>query len=142
MSRDGILILLVVGQFLAPFVLALLLSRGPDQPVTEDKRSNKRGKPPPRSERNPATPGHDDWPLITEFTYRRDRFKRWVLAAGFGAPVLALAGLPLSAIGVLLLCPLYGALMHLRCPGCETATSLKGVTDGHNCLRCGQRLRF
>jgi len=140
MSRDGTLILLLAAQFLAPFVLALLLGRGPDQAVTEDKRSNNRRKSPPGNEAELASPGHDDWPLITEFTYRRDRFKR--LAAGFGASVLALAGMPLSAIGVLFLCPLYGALTHLRCPRCETVTSLKGVTDGHSCRRCGQRLRY
>ena len=92
--------------------------------------------------RIPVPPGNDDWPLITEFTYRCDRFKRWVLAAGFGACVLALAGMPLSAVGTLLLLPLYGALIHLHCCRCDAIASLKGVTDGHSCRRCGQRLRF
>jgi tRNA(Ile2) C34 agmatinyltransferase TiaS len=64
------------------------------------------------------------------------------LAAFFGAAVLAAAGMSLSALGVFLLFPLYGALTHLRCPRCDTATTLKGVTDGHHCLHCGQRLRF
>ncbi|MDP7546789.1 MAG: hypothetical protein QGF20_05800 [Alphaproteobacteria bacterium] len=89
-----------------------------------------------------ATPRRDDWPMITEFAYRCDYFRRWVLAGVFGAVTLALGGLYLSAMGVFVLLPLYGALAHLRCPACGTATTLKGVTDGHTCLSCGQRLRL
>ncbi len=87
-------------------------------------------------------PRRDDWLLITEFAYRFDYFRRWILASVFGAVVLAFAGMYLSAAGVFLLLPLYGAMAHLRCPACDTATTLKGVTDGHNCLSCGQRLRL
>lgn len=89
-----------------------------------------------------ARPAREDWPLITEFAYRRDYFRRWILAGILGAVILAFAGLQLSAVGVLLLFPLYGALRHLRCPACGTVSTLKGLTDGHHCLSCGQRLRY
>ena len=89
-----------------------------------------------------ATPRLEDWPLITAFAYRCDAFRRWNLAGFFGAVVLGFAGFPLAAVGVLLLFPLYGALAHLRCPACDAVTPLKGVTDGHNCLTCGQRMRL
>ncbi len=90
----------------------------------------------------PAPPRHGDWSLITAFARRRDLFKRWLLAAVFGATVLAMGGYVLTAVGVLLLFPLYGALKHLRCPGCDGVTSLKGVADGHHCRYCGQRLHY
>lgn len=142
MSRDGTLILLLVAQFMAPFVLALLLGRRPDQPMAKNKHPDRRTGKGPGIRPKPASPHPDEWPMITEFTYRRDTFKRWILAAAFGAVVLTLGGFYLTAIGVILLFPLYGALAHLRCPGCNTVTSLKGVTDGHHCRRCGQRLRY
>ncbi len=142
MSRDGTLILLLVAQFLAPFVLVLLLGRRSDQPMAKNRHHDRPPGRGPGIVRNPAAPHPDDWPMITEFTYRRDTFKRWVLAAVFSTAVLALAGFYLTAIGVILLFPLYGALAHLRCPRCDSATTLKGVTDGHHCLRCGQRLRY
>jgi hypothetical protein len=101
---------------------------------------NKKTHPKPKIKL--AAPRRDDWPMITEFTYRRDYFRRWVRAAAFGATVLAFAGLYLSAMGVFVLLPLFGALVHLRCPACGAATTLKGVTDGYNCLSCGQRLQL
>lgn len=101
-----------------------------------------RKKSAPDAGRKLATPRRADWPFITEFAYRCDYFRRWLLAAVFGAFVLGFAGLFLSAVGVFLLFPLYGALTHLRCPSCNAATTAKGVTDGHHCLSCGQRLRI
>lgn len=89
-----------------------------------------------------AKPRHDDWPLITEFTYRCYYFQRWILAGVLGAVILAFVGLYLSALGAFLLLTLYGALRYLRCPACDAATTLKGVTDGYTCRSCGQRLRL
>lgn len=80
--------------------------------------------------------------MITEYAYRRDYFRRWVLAAIFAAGVLCAAGLILTAIAVFLALPVQAALIHLRCPGCDMPTTMQGVTDGHNCLGCGQRLRY
>jgi len=94
-----------------------------------------------RKKKLPA-PRRDDWPLITEFAYQCDSFRRWNLAGFFGAIVLGFAGFSLTAMGVFVLFPLYGALTCLRCPACDGTTTLKGVTDGHNCLSCGQRLRL
>ena len=92
--------------------------------------------------KNSVAPRRVDWPLITEFANRRDYFRRWILAAVMGTAILATAGLYLSAIAIFLLFPLYGALAYLRCPGCDTSTTLLGITDGRHCLRCGQRLRY
>jgi hypothetical protein len=97
---------------------------------------------PSNLKRKLAAPRRDDWPMITEFAYRCDYFRRWIIAGVFGAAVLAFTGLYLSSMGVFLLLPLYGALAHLRCPACDTATTMKGLTDGYSCLSCGQRLRL
>ena len=96
----------------------------------------------PHSAKDPETPRRAEWPLITEFAYRRDYFRRWILAALSGSAVLFAAGLYLTAIAVFLAMPLQAALVHLRCPGCDMPTTLQGVTDGRNCLGCGRRLRF
>ena len=89
------------------------------------------------------TPRQAEWLLISEFTYRHDYFRRWVLVTVFGGALLAIAGLYLTAIAVFLgLLPLQAALIHLRCPGCDTATTLRGVTGGRHCLTCRQRLHY
>ena len=95
-----------------------------------------------RDAKHADTPRRGEWPLITEFGYRRDYFRRWILASVFGAAVFAVAGLTLTAIAVLLAGPVQAALIHLRCPGCDEATTLQGVTDGRNCLSCGARLHY
>ena len=148
MSRDSILVMLLAAQFLAPFLLAFLFSRRSNPPsnaLLSKRNPDMAGKDisgKDRARKDMAPPQRGDWPLITEFAYRRDYCSRWVIAGVFGAVVLGRAGMHLSAIGVLLLCPLYGALRHLRCPGCDATTTLKGVTDGHHCQRCGQLLRL
>ena len=88
------------------------------------------------------TPRRAEWPLITEFAYRRGHFRRWVLASIVAAAVLAASSLYLSAVAVFALMPLQAALIHLRCPGCDAVTTLTGVTDGHNCRNCRQRLHY
>ena len=60
----------------------------------------------------------------------------------FAAAVLFVAGLYLPAIAVVLLLPLQAALIHLRCPSCDATTSMRGVTNGRDCLQCGQRLHY
>jgi hypothetical protein len=144
MSRDSILVMLLAAQFFAPFLLALLFSRrsrtSPAESSGHMAPKGVTGKD--MAKKSMAPPQHGDWPLITEFAYRRDYFRRWVIAGAFGSVVLGLAGMYLSVIGVLFLCPLYGALMHLRCPGCDATTTVKGVTDGNYCRRCGQLLRL
>ena len=88
------------------------------------------------------TPRRAEWPLITEFTYRREHFRRWVLASIVAAAVLAASSFYISAVAVFTLMPLQAALIHLRCPGCDAVTTLTGVTDGRNCRSCGQRLHY
>jgi len=137
MSKDTAILLLFGALFLTPFALAvgaavmtrLLRHGGPGSAVAR------------RSGGRPA-PGQADWPAIGEYARRRDRFTRAVAGSVFASIFFALAGLPLTAIGLLVLVPLYAALCHLRCPQCDTATTLTGVTDGTRCLRCRQRLRY
>ncbi len=134
MSKDSALLLIFLAPAIAPFVLALLLNRGPDRAMTEKSR--------PQSTKNPDAPRRSEWPLITAFSYRRDYFRRWILASMAAAAVLFAAGLTLTAIAVLFFMPLQAALIHLRCPSCDAVTTLRGVTDGRHCLSCRQRLHY
>ncbi|MDA1100228.1 MAG: hypothetical protein O2967_14720 [Proteobacteria bacterium] len=124
---------------MAPCTPPLQLKRATGNPISDRPMENKTTSKPKKIL---APPRRDDWPMITKFAYRCDYFRRWILAGVFGAAVLSLAGFHLTAMGVVVLLPLYGALAHLRCPACDTATTLKGLTDGYNCLSCGQRLRL
>ena len=134
MSKESTLLLIYLAPAVAPFLLAFLLSRRPDQTMREESKS--------RSAKNPDAPRRADWPMITEFAYRRDYFRRWILASIFAAAVLFVAGLYLTAIAVVLLLPLQAALIHLRCPSCDATTSMRGVTNVRDCLQCGQRLHY
>jgi hypothetical protein len=134
MSKDSALLLIFLAPAIAPFELALLLGGGPDRAMTEKSK--------PHSAKTPDTPRRSEWPLITEFTYRRDYFRRWILASLLAAAVLFAVGLTFTAIAVLFLLPLQAALIHLRCPGCDTVTTLRGVTDGRRCLNCDKRLHY
>jgi hypothetical protein len=136
MSRDGTLLLLFLAQILAPFMLALMFGYGRRRPPAGQGARGVAETP------ASTTPPPGQWPVIAEFARRRDRFKRWLLGTLFASLALVLVGLPLTAGGVLLLLPLYGALLHLRCPVCDTSTTLKGVSDGRHCHRCHQRLRY
>ncbi len=142
MSKDATLLLIYLAPAIAPFILALLLSRRLDRTGMDSGLEAEMDKSRPHSGKSLDTPRRSEWPLITEFAYRRDHFRRWVLASLFATAVLFVADLYLTAIAVLLLMPLQAALVHLRCPGCDSVTTLQGVTDGRNCLSCGQRLRY
>jgi len=137
MSRDTAILLLFGALFVTPFALAVgaaVLSRL----LRTWSPSGAQGR---RAARRPS-PSRDDWPVISEFARRRDHFTKVVAGAVLAGVFCAIAGLPLTAIGLFVLMPIYVALRHLRCPRCDTSTTLKGVTDGTCCLRCGQRLRY
>ena len=139
MPRDSTLLLIFLAPAIAQFVLAFLLDRRPDQAMVVKSRqiSDQR-----KSDRGQNTPRQAEWLLILEFAYRPDYFRRWVLVTVFGGALLAIAGLYLTAIAVFLGLPLQAALIHLRCPGCDTATTLRGVNGGRHCLACRQRLHY
>lgn len=77
---------------------------------------------------------------VGEFHVRRRRFHGWFwsgAAAACGALVL---GWYLSAAALLLLVPLSAALVHLRCPSCDTTPGLHGMLERRRCQRCGAYL--
>ena len=139
MPRDSTLLLIFLAPAIVQFVLAFLLDRCPDQAMMEKSRQITDQR---KSDRGQNTPRQAQWLLILEFTYRRDYFRRWVLVTVFGGVLLAIAGLYLTAIAVFLGLPLQATLIHLRCPGCDPATTLQGVTGRRHCLACRQRLHY
>ncbi len=140
MSRDAVIPLVFATMFLPPLALGRVSGivwrlwrpwhgRSAEQAtVTEAWRANR--------------PVKADWPAITEFARRRDRFNKFILAAAFAGFCLWGLGLPLTGSAIFLLLPLYGAILHLRCPACESSTTLRGVSDGKYCLRCRNRIRY
>jgi hypothetical protein len=140
MSRDAIIPLIFATMFLTPLALGLvstIVSR-----IWHRWHGTNATPVVPGNAWRANRPNKADWPSITEFARRRDRFNRMLLATAFGFFLLLFLDLPLTAFAVLVLVPLYGALLHLRCPVCDTTTTLRGVTDGKYCLRCQNRVRY
>ena len=133
MTRDAVLWLLFALVFMTPLALSVGAS-------VLARLSRRLFAMPSRRRHSP--PHRRDWPIITEFARRRDRFAK---RTGLGLICAGLAfafGLPLTGIALGLLAPLYCALVYLRCPVCDTSSTLFGVSDGQRCYRCRRRLRY
>jgi len=85
--------------------------------------------------RRALTPAEARW--VGEFHVRRRRFHIWTWSAAAAAcGALALGG-RLSAAALLLLVPLSAAVVHLRCPSCDSTPGLRGMLERRRCRRCG-----
>jgi hypothetical protein len=76
----------------------------------------------------------------SEFHARRRRFHLWLWGGMAGAVAALAAGWFLTAAAAGVLAPLAGAVIHLRCPACDTTPTLKGLVDQGRCRRCGAYL--
>ena len=85
-------------------------------------------------------PSQPETSVAPAFRVRRRRFRLWLWSglAG-GAAALALRW-PLTALACGLLAPVAGALLHLRCPACDSTPMLRGLTRAGRCRRCGAYL--
>ncbi len=76
---------------------------------------------------------------VAEFHTRRRRFHCWLWGGSAGAAAALALDWRLTA-AALLLAPLAGAIIHLRCPACDSTPSLRGMIERGRCRRCGAYL--
>ena len=79
---------------------------------------------------------------MAEYQRRSRRYLKWSWGSwAMAAIALFGLGLPLTALALATLVPFAALIEHLRCPACDTTATLRGVTDGSLCRRCGARLK-
>jgi len=72
--------------------------------------------------------------------WRRALTRSWI--AWFAALILLLLfQLPLTAATLALGMPFLALVEHLRCPACDSTATLRGLTEGSHCRRCGVKLK-
>jgi peptidoglycan/LPS O-acetylase OafA/YrhL len=136
MTNDAMLFLVFGGFFAVPMVLAMGYAWA--------VRQRQLRQPPPVRRhwrrRTPTTLEELKW--MAEYQRRSGRYLKWSWS-GWAMAALALfgLGLPLTALALATLVPFAALIEHLRCPACDTTATLRGVTDGSLCRRCGARLK-
>lgn len=123
MSREAALWLIFAAFFGAPIAVAVLLAL-----LTRWMQAARRL----------ARPRAGEALAVIEYGRRRLRcFRAAAFGLVAGVAALAMFALPLTAVALLVGGILYGLLVHLRCPRCNTAPGLQGVSVRGHCFRCG-----
>jgi len=138
MTKDMLLWLVFGGFFVAPMMVAMAVGWMQKQwylrhaVPTETLRRWRKRPPTTREE------------LRCMAEYQRRVRRVWLRCwAGWlgGLAALSVFELPLTGMALGALMPLLAVLEHLRCPACDSTPTLRGLTDGRHCLRCGTKLK-
>ncbi len=139
MSNEAVKWLILSGMFAGPVAAALSYAW-----LTRRSRRRQRIRPRgpwPRPRSRPSTLW--DLQCMAEFQRRWRRLAKWAWGSwALAALALFALGLPMTAVALATLVPLSASFEHLRCPACETTATLRGLTDGRACLKCGTRLKY
>ena len=127
MGKDAALLLIFAAFFAAPIALAVLLAL-----LSRWLHA---------ARRLAARPQPGEAVAMMEYGRRRVRcFRTAATGLVSGAAALSVFELPLTALALLAGGSLYGLLVHLRCPICDTTAGLHGVAVEGHCFRCSARL--
>ncbi len=138
MPKDFLLLLIFGGFFLAPVALALALGWFAHLRQLRSTTS----PPQQRQLRRRAPTTLEELMCMAEFQRRWRRTMNWTWAGWLAAAIAIFAlGLPMTAFALATLLPFSALIEHLRCPSCDSTATLRGLTDGRLCRRCGARLK-
>ena len=138
MTKEALLWLVFGGFFIAPMMVAMAVGWVQKQlylhrAVPAERQRRWRKRPPTTRE---------ELRCMAEFQRRWRRVLGQFWAGGLGGAFVFVAlDLPLTGLALATLVPLLAVVEHLRCPACDSTTTLRGLTDGRHCLRCGTKLK-
>lgn len=136
MTKEALLWLVFGGFFVAPVLMAVTFG-------WVARQWHVRQPAPARRQwrrRQPTT--LEELMCMAEYQRRWRRTMTWSWI-GWLAALVVLFGfaLPLTAGALALGVPFLAMMEHLRCPACESTATLRGLTDGPHCRRCGVKLK-